>query len=160
MVDFNVNDIAEATRCDPQNITQAFSLLDAAFKKHGVTHINTVIGILATAATETRYRSIDEIGNSDKYHGRGYGQLTGAENYKKYGQLVGIDLLNQPELAKVPATAAEILVIFFQETGCAVWSERANWRKVRKIYNGGLNGWDAYQLYVYNLIDLFYKEHN
>ena len=43
------------------------------------------------------------------YYGRGYVQLTWYENYDKAGRLLGIDLLNKPELALDAAIAAKIM---------------------------------------------------
>jgi hypothetical protein len=49
-------------------------------------------------------------GDGAKYIGRGYIQLTGRSNYKKYGQLAGVDLLNNPGLLNTSAVAAEVSV--------------------------------------------------
>jgi predicted chitinase/uncharacterized protein (DUF2345 family) len=49
-------------------------------------------------------------GDGGKYIGRGYIQLTGRGNYAKYGQLVGKDLLANPELLSDPVIAAEVSV--------------------------------------------------
>jgi putative chitinase len=49
-------------------------------------------------------------GDGGKYIGRGYIQLTGRANYARYGQMVGKDLLGNPELLSDPATAAEVSV--------------------------------------------------
>lgn len=43
-------------------------------------------------------------------YGRGYVQLTWFENYQLMGRLLGLDLLNRPELALVPQHAAKIMV--------------------------------------------------
>jgi hypothetical protein len=51
-----------------------------------------------------------QSGDGGKYIGRGYIQLTGRANYAKYGQLIGKDLLSNPELLSDPATAAEVSV--------------------------------------------------
>ncbi|MDD1606504.1 MAG: hypothetical protein LUP96_07400 [Methylococcaceae bacterium] len=48
------------------------------------------------------------------YYGRGYVQLTWDYNYKKYGQLLGKDLLNHPELALDPEIALFVLVHGFK----------------------------------------------
>ena len=50
-----------------------------------------------------------------KYHGRGYVQLTHDYNYKKYGDRLGIDLLNNPELALDGDIAARIAVEYWKD---------------------------------------------
>jgi hypothetical protein len=44
------------------------------------------------------------------YRGRGYVQLTGRNNYVTWGNKLGVDLVNNPDLANDPVIAAEILV--------------------------------------------------
>lgn len=53
-------------------------------------------------------------GDGERYHGRGYIQLTGRDNYRMAGEALGLDLLNKPQLAADPATAAKIAVWFWQ----------------------------------------------
>lgn len=53
-------------------------------------------------------------GDGVRYHGRGYIQLTGRDNYRMAGSALGLDLLNNPQLAADPATAAKIAVWFWQ----------------------------------------------
>lgn len=43
------------------------------------------------------------------YYGRGYVQLTWYENYDRMGRILGIPLLEKPELALVPEHAADIM---------------------------------------------------
>jgi len=52
-------------------------------------------------------------GDGHKYHGRGFIQLTGRDNYRMAGQALGIDLLNHPELASKPDVAAQIAVWYW-----------------------------------------------
>lgn len=47
------------------------------------------------------------------YRGRGFNGLTYKGNYRKYGALVGEDLVGDPELANNPDVAAKIAVKFF-----------------------------------------------
>ena len=54
----------------------------------------------------SRYTGLDHI-----YYGRGYIQLTWLTNYIKLGKLLGIDLVNDPDLALDPVVAAKILVV-------------------------------------------------
>jgi predicted chitinase len=49
-------------------------------------------------------------GDGGNYIGRGYIQLTGRANYKRYGEMVGQDLLNNPKLLSDPTIAAEVSV--------------------------------------------------
>jgi len=52
-------------------------------------------------------------GDGAKYHGRGFVQLTGRDNYRMAGQALGMDLLNKPELAARPDVAAKIAVWYW-----------------------------------------------
>lgn len=51
------------------------------------------------------------------YYGRGYVQLTWKSNYQKYGQILGIDLVNNPDLAMNPNVSLFILVHGFKTGG-------------------------------------------
>jgi len=50
-----------------------------------------------------------------KYRGRGLIQLTGKANYEKFGKLLGIDLVENPDLANDPDVAAQIAAAYFKE---------------------------------------------
>ena len=52
-------------------------------------------------------------GDGAKYHGRGFIQLTGRDNYRMAGDALGLDLLNNPELASKPENAANIAVWYW-----------------------------------------------
>lgn len=54
-------------------------------------------------------------GEGFKYRGRGLIQLTGKDNYKKYGDLIGVDLVSNPELANDPDIARKLAVAYFAE---------------------------------------------
>lgn len=49
-----------------------------------------------------------------KYRGGGFNQLTFKDNYKKYAELTGIDLINFPEKINEPEVAAKVLVEYFK----------------------------------------------
>jgi putative chitinase len=53
-------------------------------------------------------------GDGFKYHGRGYIQLTGKDNYRDMGTRIGVDLVSNPELAALPVNAAKIAVEFWK----------------------------------------------
>lgn len=52
-------------------------------------------------------------GDGVKYHGRGFIQLTGRDNYRMASEALGLDLLNRPELAERPDVAAKIAVWYW-----------------------------------------------
>jgi len=51
------------------------------------------------------------------YYGRGFVQITWKSNYAKYGALLGIDMVGNPDLALQPKNALFILVHGFQTGG-------------------------------------------
>ena len=50
-----------------------------------------------------------------KYRGRGLVQLTGKDNYKKFGELLGINLVDDPDLAATPEIAKAIAVEYVKQ---------------------------------------------
>jgi hypothetical protein len=82
------------------------------------------------------------------YYGRGYVQLTWFENYETMGRLLGVDLLNNPELALRPAIAADIMFEgmtkgnshFGDFTGKSLENyfneTKEDWVNARRIING------------------------
>lgn len=53
-----------------------------------------------------------ESGDGYKYRGRGFNQITFKNNYKKYGDLIGVDLVESPDLLNDPKVAAKAAVTF------------------------------------------------
>jgi putative chitinase len=65
----------------------------------------------------------DGKNDGSKYVGRGFNQLTGKGNYKKYGDIVGIDLVNNPEVLLQDDIAAEVAVKFLMSKGVPVFDD-------------------------------------
>jgi hypothetical protein len=55
------------------------------------------------------------ISDGGKYYGRGYIQLTGYGNYKRYSELSGVNILSNPELVNDPIIGAKIAAIYFKD---------------------------------------------
>ena len=55
-----------------------------------------------------------EPGDGYKYRGRGFIQITGKDMYNRVGKLIGVDLVNNPDLANQPEIAAKIIPAFFK----------------------------------------------
>lgn len=54
----------------------------------------------------------DQPGDGATFRGRGYVQLTGRADYRKYGTAIGVDLIDLPDLANAPEVAAALLALF------------------------------------------------
>lgn len=80
----------------------------------------------------------DHPGDGYAYHGRGYIQLTGKENYRAAGEALQLDLVKHPELASQPENAAKIAVWYWQNR--VPEAARDNVRDATLAVNGGLNG--------------------
>ena len=50
-----------------------------------------------------------------KYRGRGLIQLTGKSNYERYGKLIGVDLVENPDLANDPEIASKLAAAYFKD---------------------------------------------
>lgn len=74
------------------------------------------------------------------YRGRGLIQLTGYYNYLKYGELLGLDLVNNPDLLCLPEPAARSAACFWNENKLNKLADGKNFSKITKIINGGTNG--------------------
>ena len=99
-------------------------LITNAFAKYGDGDNSKLAYILATAWHESWLKPIKEyratqgtaLYNTQNqywytgYYGRGFVQLTWQSNYQKMGNWLGIDLVNNPDLALQPEVAAKILV--------------------------------------------------
>lgn len=81
-----------------------------------------------------------KAGDGAKYHGRGYIQLTGRDNYKRAGQALGLPLEEQPELLERPEIAAQVAVWFWQNQVAPKVSNFNDTAQVTKPINSGLKG--------------------
>jgi predicted chitinase len=75
-----------------------------------------------------------------KYRGRGIIQLTGKDNYTKYGKMLGLDLVNNPDLAADPKVAAQIAVAYWKTRVSSSAAQAGNVQQVTQEINGGQNG--------------------
>lgn len=80
-----------------------------------------------------------EPGDGFKYRGRGFIQLTGKENYMKAGAALGLDLINNPDLASQPANAAKIAWWYLKNRVSAAAAKAGDIKTVTKQINGGYN---------------------
>lgn len=97
-------------------------------------------------ASGKAYEGRRDLGNIKKgdgvrYRGRGLIQLTGRYNYRKYGELLGKDLENNPDLAEKFPVALEIALAYWKLNGLNVLADKGHFRTITKRINGGYNGY-------------------
>lgn len=88
------------------------------------------------------------LADAEHFRGRGFIQLTGRDNYARYGEALGVDLLERFELANQPEVAACLLAGFVaaraDPTLAALRKTPPDLRSARRLVNGGSHGLDRY----------------
>jgi len=97
--------------------------------------------IITPEKAEKNYGGRKDLGNDmpgdgAKFVGRGPSQLTGKYNYLKYGNLMNVDLINNPDLLLTPEYGFKAICLFFKENNLIPLAEQQNWYEIRKRYNG------------------------
>jgi hypothetical protein len=91
------------------------------------------------------------IEDAVRYCGRGYAQLTGRSNYAAIGYQLGLDLLENPDLALELNVAASVFGAFFKMKRIRKVADAGDWVQVRKLWNGGTNNLSGFLFYVQKL---------
>lgn len=81
-----------------------------------------------------------EEGDGFKYRGRGEIQLTGKAQYAEMSKKLGVDLVNNPDLAIDPKYSAQIAVQHWKGSGADKAAMVGDQARARKLTNGGTNG--------------------
>ena len=93
-----------------------------------------------------------ETGDGWRYRGRGFIPLTGKYNYKRYGEYLGLDLVNNPELAEQEDIAAEIAAEFWWRSDLNEAADVLDLIAIRKRVNGGLIGFNEFKGLVFKML--------
>ena len=88
-----------------------------------------------------------EPGDGQRYKGRGVLRLAGRSNYEKYGNLLGVDLVNTPDLAATPQVAYRIAGLYWKASGLNELADTGDFITITRRINGGLNGLENRQMY-------------
>lgn len=80
------------------------------------------------------------LGDGRRYKGRGPIQLTGRANYKKFGDLMMLDLVLQPELAATPEYGFKIAALYWTLKKLNALADLEDFREITRRINGGYNG--------------------
>jgi hypothetical protein len=152
--------------CTVQQASTILPYITKSLESRHILNRPTLIATLGTIAVETggfspiseyggddyfceMYEGRSDLGNTEPgdgilYKGRGFVQITGRANYKYYGQKLGIDLIENPDLVLQVEIASEILAEYFVDRRISQAANAHDWELVRRLVNGGLNGWDEF----------------
>lgn len=81
-----------------------------------------------------------QAGDGKRFKGRGPIQLTGRANYRRYGQQLGIDFENNPEIVAIPSVGLLVACKFWSDNDLNVVADRDDVTTITRRINGGLNG--------------------
>ena len=108
--------------------------------------------IWGPTAAQRRYEPPDKLattlGNTEpgdgfRFKGRGPIQVTGRANYRRFGDLLGLDLVATPVQAASPEVAFRIAALFWSKKGLNELADRVTpeaFREITRRINGGFNG--------------------
>ncbi len=145
---------------------QLLPYLNAAMVEYGIDSAARASAFLAQLAHESgefrwmeeiwgpttaqrRYEPVTELakrlgntqpGDGKRFKGRGPIQLTGRANYQRFGQLLGIDLVSEPEQAAEPDVAFRVAALYWASRGLNELADRQDFREITRRINGGFNG--------------------
>ncbi len=121
-------------------------LREAAFLAQ-LAHESGELRYMEELASGSAYEGRRDLGNTQpgdgkRYKGRGPIQLTGRANYKKYGDLLGLDLISNPTIAATKEVGFRIAGQFWQLNGLNPLADQQDIKQITKRINGGYNGLD------------------
>lgn len=129
------------------------------FEKYDITDKRRLTYFLAQLAHESdgfrttreyasgkAYEGRKDLGNTRpgdgvRYRGRGLIQLTGRYNYKLFGEKIGVDLENNPDLAEQFPIALEVALVYWDHHDLNRYCDKGDFKGLTKRINGGLNGY-------------------
>lgn len=96
-----------------------------------------------------------KLSDGPRYRGRGIFQLTGRYNYRRYGQILDIDLEARPELAQSPEISLRIACEYWRQHDLNRLADRNDIRAVTRRINGGYNGLADRQRYLQRALSVW-----
>ncbi|MFA7268209.1 MAG: peptidoglycan-binding protein [Sterolibacterium sp.] len=111
-------------------------------------HFNTLPG----QAAFSKYENDSDLGNTQpgdgaRFRGRGYVQLTGRDNYERFGKLLDIPLSANPDGACAPEVAGCLLAAYLDANRIKLAEAlgRDDFKAARKVVNGGIHGLERFK---------------
>ena len=117
------------------------------FKKYEIKHNPRLAKILGNVTP----------GDGIKYHGRGYIQLTGRDNYRRAGEALDLPLEQNPNLVERPDVAAKVAVWYWQNRVQPKVDDFSDTSTVTRPINAGLHGLDDRHNKFIDVLELMKK---
>lgn len=142
---------------DAIDVLQPFGILDTILRlEHFLSQAameSDGFKTLEEYASGAEYQGRTDLGNIHpgdgiRYKGRGIFMLTGRANYSSVGKEIGLGLVDNPELASVPANAVMIACVYWRSRGINGMADRDDLLAVTKAINGGTNGLSDRRTYL------------
>lgn len=92
-----------------------------------------------------------QTGDGKRFKGRGPIQLTGRANYRKYGQQLGIDFENNPQIVAIPSIGLMVACKFWADNGLNALADQDDLRSITRRINGGYNGFEDRKMHLIKL---------
>ena len=87
-------------------------------------------------------------GDGVRFKGRGIFQLTGRANYTSMSAILGVDLVNHPELAATPEISVRVACEYWKTNGLSALADDDDLEAITKRINGGYNGLEVRRAYT------------
>ena len=148
-----------AQQTEQRRLTDAIGpLLTAKLDRYAINTRLRIVNFLGQTCEESAgFRTLEEFASGDAYEGRkdlgntqqgdgrrfkgrGLIQITGRDNYARIGEMIGLDLVNQPELAASPPNALVIACEYWKAHDLNVAADRDDLLSITRSINGGTNG--------------------
>lgn len=96
---------------------------------------------------QRKYEGRADLGNTQpgdgfKFKGRGLFQLTGRANYRQMEAILGLPLVEHPEIAERPDVAVQTACEFWKSRGLSELADSGMEDTITRRINGGVNGLD------------------
>ena len=96
-------------------------------------------------ASGADYEGRRDLGNTQRgdgrrFKGRGAIQITGRYNYDRYGDMIGEDLVNNPEAAALPENAFAVSAAYWEDKDLNRLADQDRFDAISYRINGGWNG--------------------
>lgn len=98
------------------------------------------------------------IGDGYRFRGRGYIHTTGRANYERAAQALDLDLLDDPDLLKIPLNAARASGLYWRDHKLNALADRGDTAAITRAINGGTTGAAERVMLVERARAIFLKE--